>query len=153
MRPTPTIRELAPAELPSIFPLVHWQNPAISRALFDERLAAMLPLGYRAAGVFLGEEMIGCSGFWIRTRFWSGREFDIDNFIISPDHQGQKLGEQLCQWLEQKALAEQCDLMVLDAYIDNFLAARFYYRQGFVTTGHHFTKVPGSNRPWTKKRD
>lgn len=149
---SPTIRELAQAEIASILPLVQWQNPALTPALFQQRLAAMLPLGYRAVGVFDGDALVGCSGFWLRTRFWCGREMDIDNFIIAPSHQGQKLGEQLCAWLEKQAIAEQCDLMVLDAYIDNFLASRFYHRQGFVATGHHYTKVPGSTRPWEKQK-
>lgn len=145
-----TLRELEPAELPALFPLIALLSPWVSKATFAKRLKAMQPLGYRAVGVFAGKKLIGASGFWIRTRFWCGRELDIDNFIVHPDQRGQKIGEALVQWLEQKAIEEKCELIVLDTYADSFLAHRFYQRAGFASTGFHYTKVPGSLVPFSK---
>lgn len=145
-----SLREIPTAELASLYPLIHIQNPQMTRAVFTARLKAMIPLGYRAVGVFLGDALIGCSGFWIRTRFWCGQQLDIDNFIVHPEYRGKKLGEKLVAWLEKKAIAEQCDLIVLDTYADSFLAQRFYHRAGFAATGYHFTKIPGSKVPYSR---
>lgn len=147
-----TVRELATNELPALFPLIHLHNPSMDEALFRQRLAEMVPLHYRAMGAFMGNEMIGCCGFWLRTRFWCGKEFDIDNFVVHPEYRSQKIGEVMLQWLEAKAQESGCELMVLDAYADSFRAHRFYLRHGFSLTGYHITKVPGSNAPFEKKR-
>jgi len=147
-----TVRELEAAELPRLFALINLHNPSLDQAMFDRRLREMIPLGYRAVAAFVGDELVGCCGFWLRTRFWSGHEFDIDNFVVHPDQRGQKIGEQLLQWLEAKALEAQCDLIVLDAYADSFRAHRFYIKNGYSLTGYHITKIPGSNDPFEKKR-
>ena len=151
-RPRIRLRELSPAEIPSIFPLVQMHNPGMSKATFNARLKDMLPYGYYAVAAFDGEKMVAVSGFWLRSRFWCGRQLDIDNFFVHPDYRGAGLGKKLVMWLEKRALTEKCELIVLDAYADGFLAHRFYHTQGFVATGSHFTKVPGTNVPWGKPK-
>lgn len=149
------IRELAPAELPLLYPLIRQLNPWMTKAEFGRRLKAMLPGGYRAIGAFEGPRLLGCSGFWISTRFWCGKQFDIDNFVIEPGHQGSGIGRKMVAWLEKQALKEKCDLLVLDSYTSSPGAHMFYYKQGFTITGYHFTKTPGSNEagklPFPKK--
>lgn len=145
---TITIRELGVAEIPAIYPLLHMHNPRLTKARFTASLKDMLPLGYHVIAAFKGSRMVGISGFWLRTRFWCGRQLDIDNFYVHPDARGKKIGEQMVAWLEKRALQEKCELIVLDTYADYFLAQRFYYRQGFVATGFHMTKVPGTNKPF-----
>ena len=147
-RPTLRIRELTATEFPSMFALVHLNNPKVTKAMFTKRLADMLPFGYHAVAAFHGEKMIGISGFWLRSRFWCGRQMDIDNFFIHREYRNGGLGKKLVQWLEKRAITEQCELIVLDTYADYFLAQRFYHREGFVSTGVHMTKVPGTNVPF-----
>ncbi len=146
-----TLRELKKNELASIYPLVKLLSPYVGRPEFEKRLKAMIPLGYRAVGVFDGKRMVALSGFWIGMRFWCGRQFDIDNFVVHDAYRGKGIGEKLTRWLEKKAVAEQCDIMVLDAYVHNMLSHRFYHKMGFTITGYHFTKVPGSNAPYKAK--
>jgi GNAT superfamily N-acetyltransferase len=108
----------------------------------------MLPLGYRVVAAFSGSEMVGISGFWIRTRLWCGKQLDVDNFVVKPNLRGGGVGQKIVAWLEARALDEQCELMVLDTYVSYFLAQRFYYRNGFTNTGYHMTKIPGSSVPF-----
>ena len=54
-----TLRELKPAEIPAIFPLVQMHNPKVTKARFTASLKDMLPLGYRALAAFDGEHKIG----------------------------------------------------------------------------------------------
>lgn len=143
----PVIRELGQDEIPLIYPLIAQQNPWMSEAQFHAFLKDMLPHNYHVAGVFSGDTLIGCSGYWLRTRFWCGRQLDVDNFIIHADHQRGGVGTQLLQWLEHKAKAENCQLIVLDTYVTYTHAQRFYLNQGFALTGYHVTKMPGSTEP------
>lgn len=131
-----------------MYPLIRILNPAMSKALFTRRIKAMLPLGYRAVAAFLGDEMVGVSGFWIRTRLWCGKQLDMDNFVVSPTLRGGGLGKRIVEWIEQRALAEQCELIVLDSYAQSHLTHRFYFRAGFTITGYHLTKVPGTDAPF-----
>lgn len=143
-----TLRELSPEEIHGIFPLIQVLNPALTKATFTARLKKMAPLGYRAVAAFEGERMVGLSGFWMWTRFWCGTHLDIDNFVVHPDYRNAKVGEKLVAWLEKLAIKEKADLMVLDVYAENHRAQRFYFRSGFVGTGKHFTKIPGSRVPY-----
>ncbi len=142
--PTISIRELKHTEIPSIYGLIHRQNSWMTPTLFKRFIKEMLPQGYRVAGVFQGKKLIGCSGFWLRTRFWCGRQLDIDNFIIHPDFRRDGIGSQLLAWLEQTAIDEQCKLIVLDTYVTYAHAQKFYMNQGYALTGFHMTKIPGS---------
>lgn len=144
----PTVRELKSSELALLFPLVNGNNPSVTRPVFTRRLAAMKKLGYRAIGIFEGKKLIACSGFWLRTRFWSGLELDIDNFYVEERYRSKKLGSHMLAWFENFALENKVELIVLDTYADYFLAQRFYVRGGFVHTGYHMTKIPGSTRPY-----
>lgn len=136
-----SIRELAPRELAGLYPLIRQLNPEMSRATFIRRMRLMRPLGYRAAAVFSSRRMIAASGFWVRTRFWSGCEFDIDNFIVDKHYRREGIGSLLYAWLEARARAEQADRIVLDSYVSSHWAHRFYLRQGFEITGYHLTKT------------
>lgn len=144
------LRELLPSEMGLMYPLMKLNKPSLNRKLFEHCLRDMLPLGYHAVAAFDGDTIIGISGFWLRTRFWCGRQLDIDNFFVHPDHRARGIGKKLVAWLEKRAIAEKCQLMVLDTYADYFLAQRFYHREGFSATGTHFTKVPGSNVPFSR---
>ena len=146
-----TLRELKPSEIASIYPLVKQLSPYVSPTEFQKRLKTMLPLGYRAVAAFEGTRMVGISGFWVGMRFWCGKQFDIDNFVVDKTYRGGGVGEKLVAWLEKTAQREQCQLMVLDAYVHNMMAHRFYHKMGFNITGYHYTKVPGSREPYQAK--
>jgi len=136
-----TVRELAPRELPLLYPLIQQLNPEMTKATFTRRLKVMLPLGYRAAAMFDDTRLIAASGFWVRMRFWSGREFDIDNFVVDSHYRRSGVGSLLYAWLEARACAEGADRIVLDSYVSSHWAHRFYLRQGFEITGYHLTKI------------
>lgn len=146
--PKITLRQLKQDEIANIYPLMHMHNPSITKTLFTTRLKDMLPLGYHAVGAFDGATMVGVSGFWLRSRFWCGRQLDIDNFFVHPEYRSAGIGKKIVAWLEKRAVTEKCELIVLDSYADSFLAHRFYHREGFVATGVHFTKLPGSLEPY-----
>ena len=147
---TLTLRELKRSELGRIYPLIRQLNPALKKPEFSRRLATMPGLGYHVVGAFSGKMLVGCSGFWLRTRFWCGPEMDIDNFVVDGKRRGHGIGEALLAWLDARARKERCELMVLDVYSNNVLAQRFYHRHGFTLTGYHMTKRPGNSIPWTR---
>lgn len=135
------VRELSLEEIPRIEPLICALNtPHMDSAGFHKHLQAMLAQGYRCAGVWNTDELIGVAGFWIFTRFWCGKQMDVDNVIIAEAYRHLGLGKKLMAWLEEKALSEGVETMVLDSYSAADKAHRFYFSQGYFIKGYHFIK-------------
>ena len=60
--------------------------------------------------------------------------------IVDPQYRGVGIGQQLMDWVETYAHKEGCEIMVLDAYVTNHPAHRFYQRNGYQIIGYHFVK-------------
>ncbi|WP_242921909.1 GNAT family N-acetyltransferase [Pontibacter liquoris] len=121
--------------------LVQQLNPAMSLQRYEELLRQMLPNGYRMVGAFdLSGTCVGLSGFWISTKLYSGKYLEVDNFVVGAAYRSQGLGKQLSDWLQQEAARHHCDTIMLDAYVTNSAAHRFYFREGFHIKSYHFYK-------------
>lgn len=135
------VREIQASEMPSIYPFIRQLNPDMSEETFRERLSQMLTQGYRCA---VAEDSagnwLGISGFWQFTRFWCGAHIDIDNVVIDEQHRNKGVGKKLVEWVESWAKQRGYGFAVLDSYAHNIDSHRFYYREGYVIRGFHFTK-------------
>ena len=80
------------------------------------------------------------AGFWIGTKLWSGKYLELDNVVVHQDFRSQKIGSIMTNYLNQKAIAENCNMIVLDAFTTNFGAHKFYMNHGYVPKGFHFVK-------------
>ncbi|WP_374505906.1 GNAT family N-acetyltransferase [Flavobacterium sp.] len=104
-------------------------------------LTEMLPHNYIQIAVFEEGQCIGLSGLWSGIKLWSGRYFEIDNFIVHPDHRSKGAAKMMTDYIKTKAEAAGCTMIVLDAFTGNFTAHRFYYNQGYYPRGFHFIKT------------
>ncbi len=137
---TITVRELEGSEMPGMLSLVAIWNRHVDEHALHERLAEMLKIGYRCIGAFVDDELAGIAGFWIGTRFWCGRYLDADNVIVAEKWRNAGLGHRLMEWLHTEAETQGCEVVVLDAYLANFGAHRFYERLGYEKVGFHFIR-------------
>jgi GNAT superfamily N-acetyltransferase len=114
--------------------------PNMQPADYAEKLAAMLPNGYKQIGVFLGEKCVGIAGYWIMTRLYCGKYIDIDNVVVHPEFRSAGVGKVIMRWLEEFGKMANCRHAILDAYVENQKAHRFYFREGYFIRGYHFMK-------------
>ncbi|WP_347157571.1 GNAT family N-acetyltransferase [Pontibacter chitinilyticus] len=122
-------------------PLILQLNPAMSLARYEQLLSQMLPNGYRMIGVYTEHgTCVGLSGFWINTKLYSGKYLEVDNFVVHEAYRAQGLGKLLADWMQQEAVRHHCDTVMLDAYVTNAAAHRFYFREGFHIKSYHFYK-------------
>ncbi|WP_414040937.1 GNAT family N-acetyltransferase [Acidithiobacillus sp. M4-SHS-6] len=135
------IRLLGQQDLPTILPLVQLLNPTVSPAQLAQRLQEMTGQGYECAAAFMADNCVGVAGIWLGTRFWCGRYLDVDNVVVDPVYRDHGIGQQLMNWVENYARQQHCEIMVLDAYVTNQAARRFYERNGYQIVGHHFVKT------------
>jgi len=138
--PEIVIRLLEKNELAMILPLIQELNPGVPPDVLAQRLQDMTAQGYQCAAAFAGDYCIGVAGIWLGTRFWGGRYLDVDNVIVDLQYRGTGIGQQLMDWVERYAHREGCEIMVLDAYVTNDLAHKFYQRNGYQIVGYHFVK-------------
>ncbi|ALI99126.1 GNAT family N-acetyltransferase [Rufibacter tibetensis] len=135
------VREItALPEMLQQFPLIQVLNPNMDLARYELLLHQMLPLRYRMVGVFDKSICVGLSGFWLGTKLYSGKYLEVDNFVVDERYRSKGIGKLLLDWLTQEASQNHCETMMLDAYVGNNAAHKFYFREGFVIKGFHFLK-------------
>jgi GNAT superfamily N-acetyltransferase len=144
------IQEIETSTLHIIKPLILELNSEFSEADFDAHLSQMLTQNYRCAGLFVHKELVALAGFWIFTRFWCGKQCDIDNVFVSKPYRRQGFAKLLLQWVEALAKSENVETLVLDSYATAASAHQFYFNQGYFIKGFHFIK-PLSAKTLTQK--
>ncbi len=136
------IRELtARADIEQIYGLVHQRQVDMDLAEFNALLDDMIPAGYRCIAAFNeAGEMVGVSGFWIKSQFYCRKSIRVDNFIIDEHHRNQGIGAAMLAWLEKEGKRHGCRVALLDSYVSNHNSHKFYFREGFKILGFHFVK-------------
>ncbi|ATL49327.1 GNAT family N-acetyltransferase [Chitinophaga caeni] len=137
-----TIKELSTFdEMAANFELIRLLNPKMSREYYESLLPAMIGNHYKQVAVYNDQGApVGVSGFWINTKLYSGKYIEMDNVIVAAAFRSKGIGKILCRWMERKAKQESCKCIMLDAYVSNKDAHRFYYREGFSIIGFHIQK-------------
>lgn len=120
--------------------LIRQLSPGVTEQRYAYLLDDMLAHDYRMVAVFEGETCVGVSGIWVATKIYSGRYLEMDNVVVAESHRSKGIGKILTDYIEKLALEENCETMMLDAYLENEKAHAFYERQGFVKKGYHFLK-------------
>lgn len=146
----PTIQEISKEALAIIQPLILELNPTLSPAQFDAYLQQMQAQAYRCVGIFEEGALVGAAGFWIFTRFWCGKQCDIDNVIVSKTYRNRGYASKLLAYIEAIATREACDTLVLDSYASAANAHHFYFKNGYFIKGFHFIK-PLTDIPATRR--
>lgn len=115
--------------------------PELDSESYRNMLENMIPHNYAQIGVFIDNNCVAISGYWLGTKLWCGPYLELDNVIVCKEARGTGAGKLIQSYLEEKATALNCSIMVLDAYSNNFKAHRFYYNQGYAPRGFHFIKI------------
>jgi len=121
-----------------LYPLIQQLSPGVTKERYMDMLDDMLAHGYRMAAVFEDGACLGLSGFWVSTKIYSGRYMELDNVVIDAAYRSRGIGKMLYDFLLHIALEEGCEIIMLDAYLENEKAHTFYEREGFVKRGYHF---------------
>ena len=136
------LRELTTKEeMLGNFELLTEVYPQLTLEEYSFELDTMLPHNYGQVGVFEGDTCIGMTGYWIGSKLWCGKYMELDNVVISQYHRSKGIGEELFTYMQKMAVDNNCNMLALDSYTDNFPAHKFFYKQGYVPRGFHFINV------------
>lgn len=115
-------------------------GPKTTEEWYKQMLSEMHPLGYGQVAIFENDKCIGISGYWINTKLYSGKYLEMDNVVVLPEYRSKGIGKLLSDWCINKAKENNCKNVMLDAYLENEKAHKFYEREGFTKRGYHFIK-------------
>ncbi|MBK7691946.1 MAG: GNAT family N-acetyltransferase [Bacteroidetes bacterium] len=115
-------------------------TPSLTRETYQQHLQNMIPHNYFQIVALMGDKIVGVSGYWIATKLYCGRYLEIDNFIVDEPYRSQGIGHLLIEKLESIAQTNHCDVIMLDAYLQNTQAHKFYEKHQFAAKGYHFIK-------------
>jgi ribosomal protein S18 acetylase RimI-like enzyme len=96
--------------------------------------------GYRLLAAWDGEQVVGLAGYRELENLLYGRFIYVDDLVVSPELQRSGLGARLLAAVREEAVQRNCDHFVLDTGLHMPLAQRFYFRQGLLARGMHFTQ-------------
>lgn len=96
--------------------------------------------GYRLLAACENGKVIGLIGYRHTENTLYGRFIYVDDLVVDAALQRRRLGEQLLERVREETRALGYRYLVLDTGLHMALAQRFYFRQGLLPKGLHFSQ-------------
>lgn len=124
------------------FNAIHPLRPHITdAAAFAAQARRQAGQGYRLLAGWQSQQVMGLAGYRIQENLLYGRFLYLDDLVTVAGARRQGLGGMLIKALREEALRQDCAHLVLDTALSNALAQRFYFRQGLLSKGLHFSQA------------
>jgi GNAT superfamily N-acetyltransferase len=89
------------------------------------------------------EAVTGLAVWRIHENTYAGLHLYVDDLVTDERQRSRGLGRALLQWLEQRACAQGCSMLILDSGTQRARAHRFYFREGMAIAAFNFKKALG----------
>lgn len=136
-----TFREGSAADIDALVPLankLHPQLPAATVRGFIEEMFAFPT--YHCFGLWQDGALVAMSNGWITVRIYSGKQLEVDNVIVDPDLRSKGVGKFFFEHINAWAIANGCQTIELNTFVQNAKSHKFYFNEGYVILGFHFQK-------------
>lgn len=128
-------------QLKLISPVLLQLRPQYSEDALIRQIQSQQADGYRVAYVLDGENVLSVAGFVIGQKLAWTKHIYVDDLVTNEAHRSTGAGKFLIAWLKQVGLDNGCQQLHLDSGVTRFAAHKFYLREGFDITSHHFAVV------------
>ena len=95
---------------------------------------------YQMIAAYINNKMVGIAGYWVLTRFYSGRYIQVGNMVVDKKHRGVGVGKKLLNFIGNEGKKRNCKHFILDSKVENKESHKFYLQEGFEVVGYHFMK-------------
>ncbi|MFL1504110.1 GNAT family N-acetyltransferase [Pseudomonas sp. O64] len=109
-------------------------------AAFAEQIQRQQQNGYHLLAAREQGKVIGLVGYRLTENTLYGRFIYVDDLVVDAALQRRRLGEQLLDRVREETRARGYRYLVLDTGMHKALAQRFYFRQGLLPLGMHFSQ-------------
>ena len=131
----------SPDALRLISPVLLQLRPQYSEDTLARQVQLQQTDGYRLVYVEDEGDVLCVAGFVIGQKLAWGKHIYVDDLVTNEAHRSRGAGRFLIDWLKQYAREQGCQQLHLDSGVTRFGAHRFYLREGFSITSHHFAVV------------
>jgi len=121
-------------------PVLAQLRPDVAGQDFVARVRGLAAGGYRLACVVEGGAVVAVAGFHVRENLAWGRHLYVDDLVSDAERRSRGAGAALIEWLVAHARQQGCTSLQLDSGVQRFAAHRFYLRERFAITSHHFAR-------------
>lgn len=116
-------------------------RPAFTRDSLIAQIREQMAGGYRVAFVEASGEVLCVAGFVVGTKLAWGKHVYVDDLVTDDRHRSTGAGAMMVAWLKAHARELGCQQLQLDSGVQRFGAHRFYLREGFHISSHHFAML------------
>lgn len=114
------------------------------RSAFDSptliaQIRRQMNAGYRIAYVEADGEVLCVAGFVVGLKLAWGNHIYVDDLVSAEQHRSRGAGAKMIAWLKSHARELGCNQLHLDSGVQRFAAHKFYLREGFSISSHHFS--------------
>ncbi len=139
----PSFRAVGEAEIAACYDLMRQLRPHLASAdEFVTRWRGQSAEGYRILALWGGRGgkpgPRALAGYRITENLVHGKFLYVDDLVADQTERGRGYGAQLLDRLKTDGHAQGCAKLVLDTGLDNYLAHRFYFRQGLLAQALRF---------------
>ncbi len=129
------------SEIALTFPILIQHHKHISEEDFLKAIDEILvEKNYQMIAGYIGEEIVGIAGYWVLTRFYSGKYIQVGNMVVDEKYRNSGIGKTMLGFVEDEGRKQGCQHFILDSRLDNKKSHDFYLREGFEVIGYHFMK-------------
>ena len=127
------------AEVAACFSVMAQLRPHLASAEeLVARVARQRETGYCILAAWCDGKPVALAGYRVQVNLIYGKFLYVDDLISEQTGRGRGYGAQLLDKLKTEGRALGCNKLVLDTGLDNFLAHRFYFRQGLLAQALRF---------------
>ncbi|MFC7405377.1 GNAT family N-acetyltransferase [Georgenia alba] len=121
-------------------PVLQELRPHLTAELLEQVLAAGGPQGLRFLAAFDGDACLGLAGWRVMDTTSVIRKLYVDDLVTTDRRRSAGVGAALLHELESRARAAGCSAVELDSGVQRHGAHRFYLRERYRISSHHFAK-------------
>lgn len=131
----------SPEQLKLVCPVLLQLRPQYDEDSLTQQIQLQQKDGYRVAYVEENDEVLSVAGFVTGTKLAWSKHLYVDDLVTAEAHRSTGAGKLLLDWLKEYARKQGCKQLHLDSGVTRMAAHRFYLRERFDITSHHFAVV------------
>jgi len=128
----------------------HLYHGRKKKACFND-LKEMRKQGWKLVAIFDESKKASvAASFYIGKRLYCGKYIQIENLAVVDNLRSEGLGKEVLNFVEEEGKKNHCDRIILDSYVENYDAHKFFFREEHYIRGYHFNK-PLNGKPLGNK--
>ncbi len=126
-------------EIHACYPIIAQLRPHIEPHELVDRVRDQERAGYQLIFIREEDQVVAIAGYRISLSLAWGRFLYVDDLVTAGLERSHGYGQQLMDWMLDKARQAKCDSFHLDSGVQRHAAHRFYFRNQLSITSHHFS--------------